>query len=311
MKFRNLLLYFMALSLVAFTACDDDDDDDETGSVRVEITDAPVDDTEVESVFVTIADIRVDGESLDGYDKTTINLMAYQQGNTKLLTTSDLEADTYGSMTLILDFDENDNGTSPGCYVEETDGTQHKLTSTSSDIDVLDGFTISGNTQTDLVIDFDLRKTIKRESGGNDDYDFVAESNMSTAIRIADKNQTGVISGSCNDAVTGSDQVIVYAYHKGYYDRAVETTGSADSDLKFHNAVSSAEVDSNNDYELHFLTQGEYELVFATYQRDPSTGQLELTGTLLVDTSVNLESVMVDATVTTTVNVDATGILPL
>ncbi len=303
---------------MAFSACKKDDDPDgpsngQKGQVMLEVTDAPIDDAKVEGVFVTVTDIKVDGKSVEGFSKTTIDLMAYQNGNTKSLGTFEMDAKSYSTIQLILDNDQDENGNSPGCYVRESEGAKHKLSSaSSSEVNMNYAFTNESSQTNSLVMDFDLRKTIKRQSSGESEYAFVSSAELNSAVRVVSKNKTGIIQGNCNDTFSNSDMVVVYSYKKGSYDRNTEMQGSAQSGLTFHNAVNSAKVDANGDFELHFLEEGEYEIHFAAYEHNQESGEMELSGTLLVDvlSSINLGSISVGASASVTANVLVTGILP-
>lgn len=313
MMFRNFLFSALALSMMVFTSCQKDDDDDSfQGTLQLEITDAPVDDANVKSVFVTVADVKVDGQSLEGFNKTTVDLMTLQNGNTADLAMADLDAKSYNNVTLVFDHETDENGNPVGCYLETMDGTKHTLTSSDFDVQVNYDFDVSSNNTTNLVVDFDLRKSVRRTSGGSNQYTFVSADEMNKAIRVVAKNKTGTIQGSCNDEVVNNAKIIVYAYHKNELDVDDEIEGSAQSDLQFHNAVTSAEVGDDGNYELHFLEEGTYELYFAPYRRNIS-GQLVLNGSLLLDvlSNVNLSSVDVNASSSTTVNLNITGIIPL
>ncbi|MDZ7776005.1 MAG: DUF4382 domain-containing protein [Bacteroidales bacterium] len=69
-----------------FTQCsDDDDNNEEKGTVNFKMTDAPIDDADVEAVFVTVSEVKVDGEAVNGFEKQTIDLTAYQEGNTEVV----------------------------------------------------------------------------------------------------------------------------------------------------------------------------------------------------------------------------------
>ncbi len=318
-KLKVIFATFFFLT-TAFVACQKDDEptngdqDQQEGRVTIEITDAPVDDAEVKGVFVTIADIKVDGNSVQGFSRTTIDLMAYQNGNTKTLGSFDMEAKAYNEITLVLDFDQDESGSSPGCYVEKEEGEKHMLASTSGNEIKLDYvFQNEANAENELVIDFDLRKTVKRETSGDSEYSFVSSAEMNNAIRVVSKNRTGIIRGNCNDSFTNSDMIVVYTYKKGSFDRNTEIQGSSQSGLKFHNAVNSSKVDANGDFELHFLEEGEYEIHFAAYEQNQNTGQMELSGTLVLEaiSSIQLGSISVGANATITANVLVTGIVPI
>lgn len=313
MMFRNFLFSAIALSMLIFTSCQKDDDgDDFQGTLQLEITDAPVDDANVKSVFVTVADVKVNGQSLEGFNKTTVDLMTLQNGNTTDLVMTDLDAKSYSNITLVLDHESDESGNPVGCYLETVDGTKHTLTSSDIDIQVDYDFDVASNSTTNLVVDFDLRKSIRRTSGGSSQYSFVSSTEMNNALRVVAKNKTGTIQGSCNDEVVNNAKVIVYAYHENELNVNNEVEGSSQSDLQFHNAVSSAVVGEDGNYELHFLEEGTYELYFAPYRRN-SEGELILNGTLILDvlSGVNLSLVDVDASSSTTVNINITGILPL
>ena len=111
MKFKNLkLLVSMSCLILILAACNEDDAAPRNmGSVQFEITDAPIDDASVKSVFVTVADIKVDGQSISGFNKTTIDVLAFQNGNTSFLADTELEAKTYTDLTLVLDFENDEN----------------------------------------------------------------------------------------------------------------------------------------------------------------------------------------------------------
>src|SRR4051812_16279497 len=104
MKMKNLswikaLMFVMVVLMLP--SCSDDESMGK-GDVDFEITDAPVDDASIKGVFVTVSDIKVDGQSISGFTKQTIDLKAYQEGKTTLLGTSQLNAKTYSTITLVL-----------------------------------------------------------------------------------------------------------------------------------------------------------------------------------------------------------------
>jgi hypothetical protein len=210
-----------------------------------------------------------------------------------------MEAGTYSNLELVLDYDSDMDGNAPGCYVEMADGTKDKIASTSQSINITDSFEVFATNTNEIIIDFDLRKTIKEEQGTlESDFDFVTLSELSAGIRTVNKEATGEISGTVNDSQDTSDKIVVYAYEKGTYNAEVETQGQGESNIRFANAVTSAEVGGiNNSYSLNFLAEGEYELIFASYTQDGTefyfNSQLEVESTTGLDLgAINITSAL-------------------
>ncbi|WP_367387995.1 DUF4382 domain-containing protein [Lewinella sp. LCG006] len=302
------------LMIFSFLSCEKDPDDSQLqGEVAVEITDAPVDDAGVQAVFVTIADVRVDGQSISGFSKTSLDILAYQNGNTEMLGALNLDAKSYNQITLVLDYDTDASGNSPGCYVVDENGNKQPIRSTSDEVRISNNFDIIANQTTQLIIDFDLRKCLTRESNPTpqDEYEFVNSSRFNSSLRLVNRAESGVIAGNCQDFISNSETLVVFAYRKGTYTRANEVNG--ENDLTFQGAVTSAVVASNGDYELHFLESGEYEIHFAAFKDEDNDGTSDLQGTLLLDavSSIDLGAITVDAQATVTANVLVTGLIPL
>ena len=310
-----------------FTNCTKDDDSsvdpsDKTGSAQFEITDGPGDDARIQGAFVTVTEVRVDGKAISDFSgKQTIDLMAYQNGNTKALGLAELESGTYSNVSLVLDYATDANGNSPGCYVLTTDNVKHNLqasTSASNEIKLNTGeFTVEEGSTTNIVIDFDLRKAIRYEEtpSNSDGYDFVSEGEMRSSLRLIAKAKAGQAKGQCNDNLgIAGDKIVVYAYKKGTYNKATEMSGQGQSQVQFKNAVTSASVDAQGNYTLAFLEEGDYELHFIGYEDDDNDGQSEVKGELQLDLlgnlGINLNDVSVDANASVTINVTVIGLLP-
>ncbi|WP_424989168.1 DUF4382 domain-containing protein [Flagellimonas sp.] len=261
----------------------------ETYNTTYKITDAPVDHAEIEAVFVTVSDVRVDGTSLEGFTKTTFDLSALVNGQTKTLGDLQMEAGSYSNIELVLDYEADMDGNSPGCYVEMADGTKDKIESASQTINITDSFEVFTTNTNEIIIDFDLRKTLKEEEGTlESDFNFVSTSELSAGLRTVNKETTGEIKGTVNDTQDTSDKIVVYAYEKGTYNAEVETQGQGESNIRFANAVTSAEVGGiNNSYSLNFLASGEYELIFVSYTKDGN--QFYFNSTLEVESTTGLD----------------------
>jgi len=301
------------IALVGMMSCSKNDDaamGGESYNTSFEVTDAPIDNAEVEAVFVTIANVSVDGKSLEGFTATTINLAALVNGKTEALGNLDLQAKSYSSIVFELDFDKDVNGDAPGCYVEKANGEKDALIATSNKITITDKFEVLANATNVIVIDFDLRKTIKEEKDGlSSDFNFVTMAELTAGIRTVNAELTGKISGSVNDANNTSDKIIVYAYEKGTFNADVETQGKGESEVTFANAVTSAEVKNlSGSYSLDFLEEGEYELIFASYKEDDNS-EFYFNALLNVEstTGLNLGAIEINSAIQISANVTVTG----
>ncbi|MAO16598.1 DUF4382 domain-containing protein [Muricauda ruestringensis] len=308
---KNLGIIFGTMLLIV--SCSDDNENDnvekESYQTTIKITDAPIDNANVEAVFITVSDVKVDGNSIEGFTKTTFNLSALVNGQTKTLGNLPMEAGTYSNIELVLDYANDMDGNSPGCYVEMVDGTKDKIEASSSTVNITDSFEVFATNTNEIIIDFDLRKTIKEEQGTlESDFDFVTLSELSAGIRTVNKEATGEISGTVNDSQDTSDKIVVYAYEKGTYSAEVETQGQGESNIRFANAVTSAEVSGiNNAYSLNFLAEGEYELIFVSYTQDGAefyfNSQLEVEST----TGLDLGAINITSALQLSANVTVTG----
>lgn len=272
-KLKNVSLILAVFSLIIFQSCSKDDTDagDQTGTAAIKLTDAPVDNAEVKGVFVTIADVKIDGMSHPGFKgKQTIDLMAYQNGNFETLAEGDLAAKSYSSVYLVLDLQSNAEGDGPGCYVLKEDGSKDTLSlngESNIEIKLNHQFDLESESQNDLIIDFDLRKTITAKNGN---YNFVAANRLQSGLRIANEKETGHIKGKFGNKPSDKETFVVYAYVKGNFNAETDIQNNQEDELLFANAVTSAKVNSNGEYQLSFLEKGEYELTVVKYEKDNS-----------------------------------------
>ncbi|OGS71592.1 MAG: hypothetical protein A3F91_00700 [Flavobacteria bacterium RIFCSPLOWO2_12_FULL_35_11] len=301
MKTRNLFTATILVLAITFLAsCSNDDGatyGDEKSQTNFYITDAPSDNTNVKGVIVTVADVKVNGVSIEGFTKTTLDLMQYQNGVTKLLGNLELNTGTYSNITLVLDNQTNASGNAPGSYVLMTNGTIKAIQSSSNSINISDSFEVLSSSKNDIILDFDVRKAIV-ESGSND-FKFVSASELSNSIRVVNEASAGEIKGTATDTQNTSDRIIVYAYAKGTFNSNTETSAQG-SGVMFANAVNSSSVNNiTGSYELNFLAKGDYELHFVSYADTNNDGKLEFNGILDAEsvTGVNLNDISIGSSV--------------
>jgi len=319
-QFSIGLMLFASLLFFSY-GCKKDSNNDLQGSMRLEITDAPIDDANIQGAFVTIAEVKVDGKAVTGFSgKKTVNLYALQNGQTEVLGDLQLEAGTYSNITLVLDHASDANGNSPGCYVLTTDNVKHSLQATASTTQEIvinsSPFEVTNGQTSNLVIDFDLRKTIRYEdnSSTDDKYDFVTDSEIQSGVRLVAKNKAGTIKGQCEDNLGIAEKIVVYAYKKGTYNKETEVNGQGSSKITFKNCVSSATVDAQGNYTLAFLEEGDYELHFMAYEDSDADGTMELKGELALSLtgglSLDLSNISVQSESQVTAAVLVTGLIP-
>jgi uncharacterized protein DUF4382 len=285
---------FFGCAMTMFAACDESNEPIGEGDVEFEITDAPVDDASIKSVVVTVAEVKVDGQSISGFTKQTIDLKAYQDGNTKLLGTSHMAARSYSKVTLVLDLDTDANGNAPGCYAMTQDNMKYKLKSTTSgktDVSINQSWRATKNATTKIVMDFDLRKSIRYSDDPAIRYSFVSDDNLQAAVRLVAKEKSGTIKGSYQESSSvDADKIIVYAYKKGTFNATTETEAQGADGIQFKNAVASAQVKeglTGKFFTIAYLPEGEYELHFAAYSKNATTGRVAFEAMLKSENNVN------------------------
>lgn len=290
MLFKNVKRLGLLLGLALFVSCSEDDSIDEPGNgdegnpTAVYITDAPLDEANVEAVFITISEVRINNKAVEGFSKTTLEISSLTRGNTELLGALELESGTTSDISLVLS-DSDASGDGPGNYILTSAGSKEEIAG-ALELKINDQAEIIENTENELVIDFDLRKSLKHEGEG---YSFVSESELENNLRAVNTMNAGTVTGKVeNTAEAGGEVVVAYAYKEGEFS---ESESSANGEgVAFSNAVSSAVVaESNGEFEIHFLEEGDYELHFASYSDDDQDGKLEFSGMVEASTASNLD----------------------
>lgn len=251
----------------------------EFGTVGLEATDSPIDDPLYADVFLTIDEIKVEGKSIEDFERQTINISRLQNGLTESLFKSDVEEGEYESLTLVLDFDEDDQGNSPGCYANTSYDRKIDLANGRTgkeEIKVSNAFSLSPDQEINFVMDIDLRKSIRSSQPGDEDMlSLVSNSGIEEAIRIEEIANTGDLTGSLSldgniDSLTR--YFVAYVYERGTFDKFTETLDSDGDGIIFENAISSSKVDlsqgqASQSFVLAFLAEGSYEVVFEAFER--------------------------------------------
>lgn len=319
MKMKRGLMMMTSIILFSllFVQCSEDDDTEgikQKSSLAVKLTDAPSDDADVQGTFVTVSEVKIDGEPVEGFSKQTIEISAYQKGDAKLLLNEDIEAKSYQSLSLVLDYETDESGNTPGCYVLTNDNKKHDLAAESqsmSEFTFSGDFEIEPQSQNTWVIDFDLRKAVAREddSSTETEYTFVTTAKMQQALRIVKEDNTGEIQGNITSSINTGDDLYVYAYKKGDFDAAVET--QPDENVRFAHAVTSAKVQEDGSYTLAFLQEGDYEIYIAAYEQK-NAGESEFRTLLDASSQISklmLDNISVSSETSVEINILITGIL--
>ncbi|HZH55108.1 MAG TPA: DUF4382 domain-containing protein [Sphingobacteriaceae bacterium] len=310
MNLKHASFFTMLIMGLFLMSCEEDTDltpdpDEKQGMFELEITDAPVDDPAVKSVFVTISDVQIDDQSLPDFSPVTVDLLTLRNGNTSVLGSDSINVGTYNEIALILDTSD--------CYIEDVDGNRHQLVAEVEKLEVPYEFSVTEDSAVSLVVDFDLRKTIRRDLNDSiDRYEFAPASDLVNGLRIINKDEAGQLMGQITDLTGQSDMIVAYVYEKGDFDASTEAEVGED-EIQFSNAVTSTLVESDGSYHFAFLEEGEYEMHFASFDEDPVTEEVQLNGVLEVESSVQEEVLNITIEPSSTIEIDlsVTGLLPL
>ena len=259
------------------------------GKVSFMITDAPVDNAEVKSVFLTIREILLDGESIEAFSPTTVDLLAYQNGDALDMGSYTIDANNYTQVELVLDFEANATYTGRGAYLETQNGQVHPLTLSSSKLTFSHKIEVSSHTTSSIIFDVDLRKSITSETNSNGEvtYGLVSEEEMKSAIRILDPETSSVVKGRYTATYGNDDMIVAYIYRSGQFDPSVELSGQGENQILFSNAVNSTSCYEDGEFELHFIEKGYYDVYFASYSRS-SDGNVRFEGMYSTGGALNL-----------------------
>lgn len=242
--------------LFALTQCDDDKEANGIlGKVSMSITDAPIDDESVKSVVLTFEriDIRSENEGwqvLDEFEEpVSIDLLAYQNGDSYFLTEDVMPAGNYDEIRLVLDTSQS------GTYILYDDGSKQQLkvpSGSQSGYKVKGDFLVPVGGVVNLTIDWDLRKAIVK-AGNSGQYI------LKPTTRLVVNEDAAMVRGHIQDSI-GLDQTVVFAYQD-------ETFNDEEVSL-FENAVTSAKINEQDNFTLAFLSSGIYDLYFVEYDSE-------------------------------------------
>ncbi|MEX0622730.1 DUF4382 domain-containing protein [Saccharospirillum sp.] len=253
----------MSVAALALAGCNTDS----SGTMSLDITDAPVDSAlEVNVVFDGVDIHSARGNLIEiTYDEPrSINLLDYQGGATaSLLDDEWLPAGDYQWISLRVDATKEAGGSN----ILLDDGSDYDLYVPSGDetgLKLVQGFTVPVNGSVAFTIDFDLRKSVVEEDG-------TGFYKLRPALRLVDNTQVGSIAGPVDsNTLTADCSGAVYVYEG-------ENVTPGDVGGNGVEPIVTALVDTDDsgvtkfDYKVAFLTEGDYTAAFTcgAAQDDP------------------------------------------
>ena len=278
---KTLIAALIVTTGFVLTSCDDNDNEmSGTGSASFEATDAAVDAENISGVYLSVDELQViaNGKvknTITFEEPETFDLMAYQNGQTKFLGQTDLDAGSYDEVRLIL------NSTSQA-WDEFTDNTTKQISvpsGSTSGYKIFGDFEVLANGLSEIVLDVDLRKALVKE--GNGDF------KLRPTARLVSKANAGSIQGKVDmDDMQDADKVVVYAYLEGTYNEA-EQNEPAEGRTRFEGSINSAVATATGNFTLAFMPEGKYELIVAKYKENQLNNEVEFESSTKVEVEIN------------------------
>lgn len=253
MKKLSLLLTLSIVMFVGFTGCDSSGSSGGTGTMAVNMTDAPA---PYDSVHITINKVEVRNEDADSESENdgwtsimdgqmTVNLLELSNGSKISLGSQELETGTYEQIRLVLG-DDNTVTVDGETYALQTPSAQQSGLKLEVDAEVEE------NTEYSLLIDFDAARSIVNQ--GNGDY------LLKPVIRAVNLAETGSIAGNVQPTDFNTNVLAVMN----------------------EDTVASTITSDNGDFEIIGLKEGTYKVVY-----DPSSDQYSDSTQTGIDVTAN------------------------
>jgi hypothetical protein len=291
-----------------------------TGTLNVQVTDAPVD-------GVSEIMVKVDGTTLkpkqgaqtyhEAYEKQPIDLLTLYDGESATLLNKEVEAGEYNWMK--LEVSAECDGIMDSYVVDDT-GAMVELRVPSGDTSGLkmgNHFTVVQGSSTTLMIDWNTRLGLN--APGETDPGEINCYKLKPSLRVVDMTLHGSISGTVDTALitdgsctsdpnTGAGNV-VYVYEGDLEESmmspddidGVEPDPIATADVRLNDAT------GNQEYLVPFLSPGDYSVAFTCQAGDDTVPDPDMLG-LMVDEEISFTdggSVMVMDGETTVVDFTA------
>lgn len=251
-----------SVAALALAGCNTGGSASGSGSLSLDVTDAPIDSAlEVNVVFNGVEIHGADGSrTVIMYDEPRdINLLALQNGLTEpLLEDETLPAGEYEQIRLLVDVDQVQGSSN----IVLEDGT-HFLeipSGSQTGLKLVSGFTVPVNDSVAFTIDFDLRKSIVVTGQPDPRY------KLKPALRLLDNSQVGSISGTVSSTTVANIGNCDTGAAVYVYEGADVTPGDVGGDgvEPLVTAMVDTQVPSvtSYDYTVAFLAEGDYTVAF-------------------------------------------------
>lgn len=251
----------MSVAVLAIAGCNSDNSG--TGSLSLDVTDAPIDSAEAVNVVFAGVDIRAASGALVEItyeEPKTINLLDYQGGAAaSLLDDETLPSGDYEWIRLRVDASREAGGSN----IVLDDGAEHDLfipSGSQTGLKLVSGFTVPVDGSVAFTVDFDLRRSVVVTGGPDPSY------MLKPTLRLLDNSQVGTISGTVSAATVASlgnceAGAAVYVY-EGANVEPGDVGGDGNEPLVTALVDTSGTGVTGYDYTVAFLTEGDYTVAF-------------------------------------------------
>lgn len=260
---RSIQIFAVSALAAGIAACGGSDGGPATGSVSVDVTDAPT--MEFSEVTIAFTGIRLKHESGEWEDFTfdepkIWNLLDLQGGASEpLITDEEVLAGNYSELRLLVDTEKS--------YVVEKDQPDVELSlavpsGEQSGLKLKGDFIVAADNTTDFTVDFDVSKAIVNPQGQS-----LADYLLRPSLRLVNNLEVGSISGevdyvSINQETACGYEGAVYVYQGADVTPTDINVNDEESGPLMAVPVRDDDMDGIHTYTAAFLTGGEYTISY-------------------------------------------------